>query len=60
MNNMNSMNNAAGEKSRMLRRIDAVDFAIHEMVLYLDTHPNDARALKAWEQYRKMKGIQKG
>ena len=49
MNGMNTMN----EKSRMLRRIDGVDFAIDEMTLYLDTHPTDGRALKTLEQYRK-------
>lgn len=49
---MNAMNNRPNDKSRMLRRIDAVDFAIYEMTLYLDTHPGDTRALKTLEQYR--------
>ena len=55
MNKMNSTGNMNGmnDRSRMLRRIDAVDFAIDEMTLYLDTHPSDSRALKTLEQYRK-------
>ena len=36
----------------MRRRISAVDFAIWEMEVFLDTHPDDARALKVREQYR--------
>ena len=33
-------------KSELTRRIHAYDFAIYEMVLYLDTHPDCARGLE--------------
>ena len=29
-----------------------LDFAIYEMVLYLDTHPNSGKALRQLMQYR--------
>ena len=46
------VNNTINEKSRMRRRIAAVDFAIWEMTLYLDTHAEDTRAMKTLEQLR--------
>ena len=32
------------KKAKLKRYIDALDFAIYEMVLYMDTHPTDRRA----------------
>ena len=46
------VNNTINEKRRMRRRIAAVDFAIWEMTLYLDTHAEDTRAMKTLEQLR--------
>ena len=39
------------EKKNMLKKIHALDFAIHELVLFLDTHPTDAQALAAVREY---------
>lgn len=41
------------ERGQMRRRISAVDFALFELVLFLDTHPDDIRAMKMREQYMK-------
>lgn len=40
------------DKYKMLRRIYAFDFAIWELTLYMDSHPDDIKALKTLEQYR--------
>ncbi len=39
------------EKERMLRRLGALDFAIWELHIFLDTHPNNLRALKTYNDY---------
>ncbi len=39
------------EKMRWLRKIHAYDFALVELQLYLDTHPDDMDALKARKMY---------
>lgn len=39
-------------KAKLIRYIDALDFALYEMILFLDTHPDDRRALAAFENYR--------
>ncbi len=44
------------DKKRLLRKIHSLDFAIYEMVLYLDTHPASKKAmelLKVYKQRRK-------
>ena len=41
------------ERERMLRQLSAYDFAITELHIYLDTHPDDVsaeRALKGYEE----------
>lgn len=38
-------------KTMMRRRISAVDFALFELTEFLDTHPDDQRALQLREQY---------
>ncbi len=40
-------------KAELKRRIDAIDFAIYESVLFLDTHPTDHRAMTAFENYKR-------
>ena len=39
-------------KSKLIKKIQALDFAIYEMVLYLDTHPNCPQGLRLLAQYR--------
>lgn len=41
------------EKSRLIRRIQELDFALYELVLYLDTHPTCRRAMELMKEYRK-------
>ncbi len=44
------------DKTRLIKKIHSIDFAIHEMVLYLDTHPVSRKALeliKVYKQKRK-------
>ncbi len=36
----------------MMQRIKAYDFALVEMNLYLDTHPDDCQALALFKMYR--------
>ena len=43
-------------KEQLLRKIDAYDFAILELKLYLDTHPNDTNALL---QRQKLQGVRR-
>ena len=40
------------ERQQMLDSLRAAQFAIHEKVIYLDTHPNDTEALKKFDAYR--------
>ena len=37
------------DKKRLMDEIKQYDFAIIELALYLDTHPNDAKALRIYE-----------
>lgn len=39
-------NNEMMSYCEVMNRINEVSFAIHDMQLYLDTHPNDERALE--------------
>ena len=36
---------------KLLEQIQAADFVLVELTLYLDTHPQDARALQQFNQY---------
>ena len=40
------------EQQKLKRAIHAYDFAIYEMVLYLDTHPLDKMALQKLKHYK--------
>ena len=57
MNNNNS-NNCDNTREEMLERIKCLNFAIIELGLYLDTHPDDEKALclhrKYCKEYRKL------
>lgn len=46
MNNMNLRNRDA-----LMRKIMEMDFALNEMVLFLDTHPDDRKALGLYHKY---------
>ncbi len=43
------MNN---EQTMQLRRLSSVHFALVELNLFLDTHPNNAEALKMFNSYK--------
>ena len=40
------------KKCRLKRYIDALDFAIYELILFLDTHPNDRKAQASFNEYK--------
>ena len=40
------------KRAMCLRRIASVDFALYELTLYLDTHPEDQNALRMREIYQ--------
>lgn len=50
------MNSGEGSQCGMRDRISAYDFAMWEMTLYLDTHPNDGEAMELMEAYRRKRG----
>ena len=39
------------ERERLLRRLSSYDFAVTELHIYLDTHPDDVNAAKALADY---------
>ncbi len=39
------------ERERLLRRLSSYDFAVTELHIYLDTHPDDTSASKALADY---------
>lgn len=41
------------ERANLKRRIDALDFSMHELVLFLDTHPRDRQAMQLMREYRR-------
>ena len=41
------------DKKKLLNYIDAVSFALIDTNLYLDTHPNDKKAMDHFNQYQK-------
>ncbi len=43
------------DKKSLAKMIYKVDFAIHELVLFLDTHPRNAKAMELLEQYRELR-----
>lgn len=40
-------------KAQFKRRIFELDFAIYELVLFLDSHPTNRKAMRLLEEYRK-------
>lgn len=43
------------EKMRLMKKIQMHDFAVVEAAQFLDTHPNDQKALNYYRQNRDMK-----
>lgn len=43
------------EKNALLMKIKRYDFALKELNLYLDTHPNCRRALAKFRQYKQLR-----
>lgn len=39
-------------KAQLKRRIFELDFALHELVLFLDSHPTNQKAMELMEEYR--------
>ena len=58
-NNMNNYSNnihgMMSEREMALWKVQAFEFAITEVALFLDTHPTDQTALSYFKQYRDMK-----
>lgn len=44
-----------GEKEQLLRDIGIADFVLTELVLYLDTHPFDRKAMEYFNHYNRIK-----
>lgn len=40
-------------KEKLLARVSALDFAMHEYRLFCDTHPNNAEAQELFNSYKK-------
>ena len=53
MDDNNCMNNNQGTREEMLHQIKCLKFAITDLALYLDTHPNDEKALCLHNKYCK-------
>ncbi len=47
------MNNQKEQAAALLRKIQEAGFTLHELVLYLDTHPTNRKALALYQTYRK-------
>lgn len=43
------------EQTRLMRKIKEYDFALKELNLYLDTHPNCRRALALFKKYKELR-----
>ena len=43
------------EQKKLLNRIQMCDFALVDMGLYLDTHPDDEQALRFYQKYQEMR-----
>ena len=52
-NNMNNCEDNEMTRENMLNQIKCLQFAITELALYLDTHPDDERALCLHRKYAK-------
>jgi len=53
------MKKLSPEYYRDLEEIQAVDFALVELKLYLDTHPNDQQAMQQFNEYTQGYAVKK-
>ena len=53
MDDNNCMNNNQSNREEMLHKIKCLKFAITDLALYLDTHPDDEKALCLHNKYCK-------
>ncbi len=53
MNNSCGCNDKEMTRKEMLKKIKCLKFAVVELALYLDTHPNDTKALCLHNKYSK-------
>ena len=44
----------SNDRSTLLHRLQAEDFALYEVALYLDGHPRNRRALAYYEEHKKI------
>ena len=42
------------DRTTLLKEIDEVSFALNDVTLYLDTHPDDMEAFQLFQQYAAM------
>ena len=49
--NNNNNNNNNNNKEKLLHEIMSLNFAINDLTLYLDTHPNDTKAICLHNEY---------
>ena len=42
------------DKKVLMKRMQVVDFILHETALFLDTHPNDSAAIAYFKKYKEM------
>ena len=49
-----NQNHTAMDRTALLHKIQAEDFAIYEVTLYLDGHPNCKKALKYYHEHKKI------
>lgn len=47
--------NSSNERENLLNQWQEYDFALIDLDLYLDTHPNDSKAIQLYNNYLKMK-----
>lgn len=40
------------EKAKLKKQIHSLDFALYELVLFLDSHPTSRKAMELMEKYR--------
>ena len=46
--------NAHNDRSALLHKIQAEDFALYEVALYLDGHPHNKKALKFYHEHKRL------
>ncbi|MCA1009497.1 spore coat protein CotJB [Halobacillus halophilus] len=47
---MNNPSEGATQRYELMEKIQMVDFALVELTLYLDTHPNDSQAIQQFNE----------